>query len=117
MELKQIFFGLSGYPSDGKGMRTVVFLLAVPCAVPGVRHRSHSRGREVYYMKEPLHRMRRLHPGLFEQALRRSEKRERSEGITAVNSAFSVDACNYRAQQIYGKEMTVKRGNARDPEG
>lgn len=30
--------------SDGKGMRTVVFLRAVPCAVPGVRHRSRSRG-------------------------------------------------------------------------
>ena len=106
--------------SDGKGMRTVVFFKGCPlrcawCSTP--ESQSGAAGSLLY--ERALHRMRRLHPGLSEQALRRSEKngRDREDHSRCKQCFQCVDACNYRAQQIYGKEMTVKRSNARDPEG
>ena len=49
--------------SDGKGMRTVVFLRACPCAVLVFDTGVAVGQREVYYMKDAAP-MRRLHPGL-----------------------------------------------------
>ena len=97
--------------SDGKGMRTVVFFKGCPlrcawCSTP----ESQSGQREVYYMKERCTGCGACIQVCSEQALRRSEKTgEIVRDYSRCKQCFQcVDACNYRAQQIYGKEMTVK---------
>ena len=97
--------------SDGKGMRTVVFFKGCPlrcawCSTP----ESQSGQREVYYMKERCTGCGACIQVCPEQALRRSEKTgEIVRDHSRCKQCFQcVDACNYRAQQIYGKEMTVK---------
>ena len=97
--------------SDGKGMRTVVFFKGCPlrcawCSTP----ESQSGQREVYYMKERCTGCGACIQVCPEQALRRSEKTgEIVRDYSRCKQCFQcVDACNYRAQQIYGKEMTVK---------
>ena len=97
--------------SDGKGMRTVVFFKGCPlrcawCWTP----ESQSGQREVYYMKERCTGCGACIQVCPEQALRRSEKTgEIVRDHSRCKQCFQcVDACNYRAQQIYGKEMTVK---------
>ena len=97
--------------SDGKGMRTVVFFKGCPlrcawCSTP----ESQAGKREVYYMKERCTGCGaciRLCP---RQALSRAEKTgELVRDKARCTSCFHcVDVCNYRAHQIYGKEMTVK---------
>lgn len=97
--------------SDGKGMRTVVFFKGCPlrcawCSTP----ESQSGQREVYYMKERCTGCGACIRACLEGALSYSEKTgELVRDKEACKNCFRcVDACNYRAQQIYGREMTVK---------
>ena len=97
--------------SDGKGMRTVVFFKGCPlrcawCSTP----ESQSGQREVYYMKERCTGCGACIQVCPEQALRRSEKTgEIVRDYSRCKQCFQcVDACNYRAQQIYGKEILLQ---------
>lgn len=114
--------------SDGDGMRTVVFFKGCPlhcawCSTP----ESQSGQREVYYMKE-----RCVYCGACikicpENALYWTEEAKKGERVQKMERDSSevkkiltrdkkrcrqcfkcVEACNYRAHQIYGREMTVK---------
>ena len=98
--------------NDGRGMRTVVFFKGCPlrcawCSTP----ESQRPEREVYYKQErcrlcgacavrcPAHALSVDPAG--GRMVRDPDK--------CQNCFRCVDACNFRAQQIYGREMTVEQ--------
>lgn len=97
--------------SDGRGMRTVVFFKGCPlhcawCSTP----ESQSMEREVYYLKERCTECGACILACPQNALSfDSETKRVKRSHTLCKQCFQcVEVCNYRAQQIYGKEMTVK---------
>ncbi len=98
--------------NDGEGMRTVVFLKGCPlrcawCSTP----ESQKREPEVYYLRERCRLCGACIAACPEGALGFSP-----EGNAVVrdvrackNCGKCVDACNFRAQQVYGRQMTVSQ--------
>lgn len=102
--------------NDGDGMRTVVFFKGCPmhcawCSTP----ESQKAAPEVYFMK---HRCRGCNACVavcpngaltFVPPADETERPMILRDHEKCTDCFKcVDACNYRAQQIYGKEMSVK---------
>ena len=96
--------------NDGKGMRTVVFfkgchLHCAWCSTP----ESQKLPREVYYKKERCRSCGACILRCPEQALAFSEDGKIIRDQKKCRNCFRcVDVCNFRAQQIYGREMTVE---------
>lgn len=96
--------------NDGNGMRTVVFLKGCSmrcawCSTP----ESHRKEPEVYYLKERCRLCGACVRECPEQALSfvPDSKTIHRDVSRCVNCMKCVDVCNYRAQMIYGRRMTV----------
>ena len=96
--------------NDGTGMRTVVFLKGCPCRCAWCSTpESQKLEREVYYMKQRCRMCGACVVKCPNGALSVSEEAGILRDTSLCNNCFTcVDVCNYRAQNIYGKEMTVK---------
>lgn len=96
--------------NDGNGMRTVVFLKGCPCRCAWCSTpESQNLEREVYFMKQRCRLCGACVVKCPNGALSFSEDNSTivRDANLCDNCFTCVDACNYRAQNIYGKEMTV----------
>jgi pyruvate formate lyase activating enzyme len=98
--------------NDGEGMRTVIFLKGCPlrcawCSTP----ESQKREPEVYYLKERCRLCGACAAACPEKALRFSTAGDAIVRNTeaCTNCGKCVDVCNYRAQMMYGKTMSVSQ--------
>lgn len=102
--------------NDGDGMRTVVFFKGCPmhcawCSTP----ESQKAEPEVYFMRQRCRGCGACIAKCPEGALHFDDSIPDDERPVVIrdhsrctNCMTCVDACNYRAQQIYGRTMTVK---------
>lgn len=96
--------------NDGNGMRTVVFFKGCPCRCAWCSTpESQNPDREVYFMKQRCRLCGACVAKCPNGALSFSEDNStiKRDASLCDNCFTCVDVCNYRAQNIYGKEMTV----------
>lgn len=97
--------------NDGDGMRTVVFFKGCPCRCAWCSTpESQKAEREVYYMQNRCKMCGACVALCPNHALSVAEDGSHvvRDSSLCTNCFKCVDVCNYRAQRIYGKEMSVK---------